>query len=51
VDWLPVFFVGEACQIALEPSQASAFPRRDVQGQLPDRVSDLESDVLLLAWQ
>src|ERR1041385_6485428 len=38
VDGPPVFFVTESRGIAVKTSQASAFPRRDVQRQLPDRV-------------
>src|SRR5688500_18744171 len=38
VDRLPVFSVGELCGIAFESSLARAFPRSDVQRQLPDRV-------------
>src|SRR5215208_135858 len=36
---LPVFIVGELCRVALEASQARAFPGSDVQRQLPNRMS------------
>src|SRR5262249_48725725 len=38
VDGPPVFFVTELRGVALKSSQAGAFPRPDVQRQLPDRV-------------
>src|ERR1044072_2172859 len=39
VDGPPVFLIGESRRIAIETSQARAFPRFDVHRQLPDRMS------------
>ena len=38
VDWLPIFRVAELGWIAVQSTEARAFPRSDVHGQLPDRV-------------